>query len=90
MLKVMNHMFLLGGGGMILSHENAPDILFEFLDWAENSALNTKAGDSQKLLMQMGYKLFNVDNISNPIMINEPLTKGYIMILATKKNTFAQ
>ena len=45
------------GGSNVLSHPSAPDILFEFLGWAEAEIPGRKAGDAQRLLIEYGYEL---------------------------------
>jgi hypothetical protein len=72
------------GGKEILSKHDAPDILFEFLDWAEESTGIYKAGDSQKILLSMGYDLY-ITNNGKFSKIKSPIYAGYKMIFATKK-----
>ena len=73
------------GGAAILSKPNAPDILFEFVDWAEDLAVDRKPGDAQQLLLDFGYKLFHLNNKGYLVQIFIPFTKGAAMIMATKK-----
>jgi hypothetical protein len=72
------------GGKHLLSLKNAPVIVFEFADWAENMATNTKAGDAQMFLSKLGYKLHDFSNPSKPKQQMEPKSEGNLMILATK------
>jgi FkbM family methyltransferase len=74
------------GGKNLLSLNNAPIIIFEFADWAENMANNTKPGDAQRLLFHMGYRLYNFSDPSKPGLEMEPRSEGNLMILAIKKN----
>lgn len=73
------------GGAKLLCREDAPDIVFEFVDWAENYAKNLKAGDAQAILIQYGYKLYILSNNGKKIPLHSPLVSGSVMILATKK-----
>ncbi len=72
------------GGKGLLSKDDAPDILFEFLDWAEESTGIYKAGNAQEILFSMGYDLY-ITNNGKYLKINKPITTGYKMIFATKK-----
>jgi len=72
------------GGKGLLSKDDAPDILFEFLDWAEESTGIYKAGDAQEILFTLGYDLYLTNN-GKYLKINKPITTGYKMIFATKK-----
>jgi len=74
------------GGKKLLSGKSGPVILFEFADWAENMAANTKAGDAQRLLSHLGYKLYDFSNPGKLGMEMEPKSEGNLMILAIKKD----
>lgn len=76
--------FVFKGGESILQKNDAPDILFEFVDWAEGLA-NVKAGDTQKLLLEYGYSLFVIEKSKIINKLTVPLEKGAAMIWATKK-----
>ena len=69
-------------GANLLSRSDAPDILFEVCDWAETLAGN-KPGDSQRILKDFGYELFDSERCNTHIktISSEP----FAMILATKK-----
>ena len=73
------------GGVKLLTHPNAPDILFEFVDWAEELAGNIKPGDAQKILIEYGYSLWEIKSNNELEIISKPLIKGSIMIWASKK-----
>lgn len=73
------------GGAGVLNKADAPDILFEFVDWAEELAKDRKPGDAQQLLLDFGYKLFELNGTRNLSSLRSPLIKGVAMILATKK-----
>lgn len=72
------------GGKNLLSPKDAPDILFEFCDWAEELAGNKK-GDAQRILLEYGYKLLILEeNKLRPL--TEIMESDFAMIYATKNN----
>jgi FkbM family methyltransferase len=76
------------GGKRTLASEDAPDILLEFVDWAEGNA-GEQAGSAQQLLFDYGYKIFQFENSRNITKrLSRPLTSGASMLIATKKNKF--
>ena len=74
------------GGINLLSLKAAPVILFEFADWAENMATDTKAGDAQLFLSHMGYRLYDFTNPPRLGPEIQPKSEGNLMILAIKKD----
>ena len=69
-------------GANLLSQSEAPDILFEVCDWAESLAGN-QVGDSQRILKEYGYRLFDSERANAPI---ENISSApFAMILASKK-----
>jgi FkbM family methyltransferase len=48
------------GGSKLLQSPNAPDIVFEFVDWAEERA-NLEKGSAQELLLKYGYRLYSMN-----------------------------
>jgi FkbM family methyltransferase len=77
------------GGKNHLIAEDAPDVLFEFVDWAESNA-GFAPGDAQRLLMSFGYRLYIFDRQIRG-EINDPQTVGACMFFASKKkNSFRQ
>jgi FkbM family methyltransferase len=72
------------GAENLLKKEDAPVILFEFADWAENLATGINVGDAQRILKDYGYNLyiFNEDQSLTPL--NDILTKGNLMLFAKK------
>ena len=74
------------GGKGVLSLEQAPVILFEFADWAENLGTDTKAGDAQVFLSQQGYKLYDFSNPPKLGPETQPRSQGNFMMLAVKNN----
>jgi FkbM family methyltransferase len=69
-------------GAYFLSKSDAPDILFEVCDWAESLAGN-QVGDSQRILKQYGYRLFDSERANAPI--KDISSAAFAMILASKK-----
>ena len=74
------------GGTRLLTGESAPDILFEFVDWAENAALAGSAGAAQALLIEFGYKIYRFRDGKLGSMVKSPLTVGACLLFATKKS----
>jgi hypothetical protein len=72
------------GGKNLLSSSDAPVVLFEFADWAENMANNTKAGDAQTYLSNLGFKLYDFSNAVKLGSEMKPRMVGNLMILAIK------
>ena len=77
--------FVFKGAADILQQKNSPDILFEFLDWAEAALPGQQAGDAQRLLKGYGYTLYELIG-SKLIALPEVLTNRSGMLFATKKN----
>lgn len=73
------------GGLKLLTPPTAPDILFEFVDWAEELAGNMRPGDAQKILIEYGYSLWEINNDNKLERITKPLIKGSKMVWASKK-----
>lgn len=74
-----------------LKKQNAPVILFEFIDWAESHAKDLKPGDAQRLLMEYGYFIYLFKN-GKPkgYPLEKPITTaGLTMLFATKKKLSA-
>jgi FkbM family methyltransferase len=72
------------GGVKLLKGDDAPDILFEFVDWAEARA-NFGPGDAQALLMSYGYQIHIFENDMLSKALAKPLTEGSYLLYATKK-----
>jgi len=68
-------------GVALFTPNDAPDIYFEFIDWAEELAGNTP-GAAQSALLKLGYKLYDPDRGMKSV--TEPLKKGGAMLFATK------
>lgn len=78
--------FAFKGAEKILQQNNAPDILFEFLDCAETADRSLSPGDAQKLLMSYGYNLYSVEKNNKLKKQTAALQTGEAMIFATKKH----
>jgi len=74
------------GGAEVLKNKDAPDILFEFVDWAEELA-GMNPGSAQQLLLSYGYSLFIMQN-KKLRKTTKPETKGSFMFFATKEEQF--
>lgn len=74
--------FAFKGAEKLLSGPNAPDILFEFVDWAEKKA-GLEAGDAQRFLLEKGYTLYIPENgqLKN---CDHLITVGTEMLFASK------
>ncbi|HEY8933871.1 MAG TPA: FkbM family methyltransferase [Cyclobacteriaceae bacterium] len=75
--------FAFEGGRELLMNRDAPDILFEFANWAEDSAPGIKAGAAQKLLMDFGYQLYVFKDGRIGTRLVEPRRES-AMIFATR------
>lgn len=75
------------GAGTLLSGQDAPDILFEFVDWAEEQADGVSIGDAQRILRSYGYRIFYFEENKKPMdEVNGVIDKGFNMLYATKKS----
>jgi FkbM family methyltransferase len=71
------------GGSSLLNRESGPDILFEFVDWAEEHA-GQRPGSAQEILFDFGYRLYLMQNGSITEQLKSSVTKGSNLIFATK------
>jgi len=78
--------FAFKGGAHFLLSPIAPDILFEFVDWAEGSIPEIQLGTAQKLLKEYGYNIYVFDKGRVLEKVNNTILKGTYMFYATKKN----
>jgi FkbM family methyltransferase len=74
--------FAFKGGRKLLEPVDAPDIIFEFVDWAEEQTKMEK-GSAQLILQQFGYRLFLMEGKSLAPLMNVR-REGGAMIFATK------
>ncbi len=69
----------------LLERSDAPDIFFEFVDWAEAHA-KQENGAAQDYLLGKGYKLFRLDADGRLRPLSQVLRSGTEMLFASKKN----
>ena len=72
------------GGSRLLNSQSAPDILFEFVDWAEKLS-GEDTGTAQKILLTYGYRLCFFENGKVGSLLKTPVISGSHMIFATKE-----
>lgn len=68
-----------------LSQSSNTQLLFEFVDWAEDLAQDCKSGDAQHFIKNLGYNLYEL-TANNITPIIEVRTKGSCNVLAKKNN----
>ena len=72
------------GGEKLLKSPEAPDILFEFADWAEESANNLQKGSAQDILLNWEYNLFKLEH-ERLSPVATAIRQGSCMIFAKKR-----
>jgi len=75
--------FAFKGGQYLLRSEDAPDIIFEFVDWAEEKA-GLKKGSAQEILKEYGYQLYVLEK-HELIPLIGTVAKGGKSLFATKR-----
>ena len=78
--------FVFKGGYELLHSSLGPHIIFEFVDWAEKSAMGLQPGAAQQLLVEAGYKLFLLDG-KTTVRIDSILDSGSCNIFASKRGS---
>lgn len=73
------------GASALLSDSDAPDILFEFIDWAENASHGAVAGDAQQMLISYGYSLYRFEHHGHISLMGAAMKEGNALIYASKK-----
>jgi FkbM family methyltransferase len=73
------------GAESLLSGNDAPDIIFEFVDWAEKSASGIEIGAAQQILMDMGYRIFCINDRNKMNELDGIIREGSYMLFASKK-----
>ena len=63
-----------------------PDIIFEFVDWAEDAANGISAGAAQQILKDYGYQIFYFNNKTKMVSVKDIIKKGFFMLYASKKS----
>jgi FkbM family methyltransferase len=76
--------FVFKGAQELLNSPQAPDIIFEFVDWAEKQAMGLMPGAAQQLLLDFGYTLYALDK-DRPVVIDSVLREGSFNLFASKK-----
>lgn len=76
--------FAFKGGKKLLSSPGAPDILFEFLDWAESKSAGVAPGAAQQILLESGYTLYKIDKKGRLEKLSGVLRSGSEMLFASK------
>jgi FkbM family methyltransferase len=74
------------GASALLGRDDAPDIIFEFVDWAEAAAGSAGIGAAQRILREMGYRIFIFGENGVEEEVQGILEKGFLMLFATKKS----
>jgi FkbM family methyltransferase len=66
-----------------LADRCVPNVIFEFMDWAEARITGQKPGDAQKYMLSHGYRLFRIaPDGARATALETALTEGSAMILA--------
>lgn len=73
------------GATQLLMRPDAPDILFEFMDWAEAAVAGQSVGDAQRLLITYGYTLYGFDIHGGMFPLSTIVTVDYQLLYASKK-----
>ena len=71
---------VLQGARDILCSARPPVVIFEFMDWAEERIPGQKAGDAQRLLMELDYRLQILREEGKSL--DSPMTSGGTMLVA--------
>lgn len=71
------------GAERLLTGDDPPLIVFEFCDWAEARVPGGKVGDAQKLLLDYGWQIYRLADLSQPL--KKPLIKGFETLVALKE-----
>jgi FkbM family methyltransferase len=72
------------GGKELLSDKLSPEIMFEFVDWAEELS-GEAPGAAQSVLMDFGYNLYKFHDGKLGNRLQNRITKGGAMLFASKK-----
>lgn len=77
--------FVFQGAEQLLTQDESPDIIFEFVDWAESAAMNLSPGSAQLFLKEHGYRLYNLEK-NKPQKMDNILISGAANLFASKKD----
>ena len=73
------------GATALLTGSVPPVILFEFCDWAEERMSQGTVGDAQRMLLDLGYCLWRLEDfVSGRRPLHAVLTSGSAMLIASK------
>jgi FkbM family methyltransferase len=76
------------GALRFLRSSPAPIIIFEFCDWAEARFPGRRPGDSQRVLMHLGYEIWRLEDLQlGGRSLSEPLVEGFEMLVAMRKES---
>lgn len=81
---------VLQGCRRLLASQRPPVVVFEFADWAEARIPEQQTGDAQALLMAQGFRIFHLTKGELGAELNEPLRKGFAMLVAIPSNVDSQ
>lgn len=76
--------FVFKGGEELFSRQDAPDIVFEFVDWAEALAMGLTPGSAQRLLKEYHYDLYKIEK-GKLMKLDRVLESGAAELFATKR-----
>jgi hypothetical protein len=76
--------FAFKGAKELLTKETASEILFEFVDWAEENAKIAK-GSAQDLLKEYSYSIYEIKKDGAICAEVNTLREGSAMLIASKK-----
>jgi FkbM family methyltransferase len=73
------------GASHLLQSSPPPTIIFEFCDWAEARFPGRQPGDSQRLLIDLGYEVWRLEEFQvGARPLSEPLVEGFEMLVALR------
>jgi FkbM family methyltransferase len=73
------------GAKQLLSQQNAPTILFEFCDWAEERVPELEIGAAQRILAEYGYQIWRLnDLIQGKSAMKQIMTQGCDTLIGIK------
>ena len=76
--------FVFKGALNLLKSDNPPDIVFEFVNWAEALAMGLSPGSAQRLLKDYCYDLYKIEK-SKLVKLDNVLESGAAGLFATKR-----
>lgn len=77
-------------GALGLLRAFAPPVVFEFCDWAEERVPGTRRGDAQRVLLDLGYQIWDIDTLRRGgAQVTAPRTAGAWTLVAQREPTWA-